>query len=147
MEMLPPIKVWLKHIPPPWQSVSNPLPNGTFSSEDKQISAELGEQNFKRGVALKLTESPANGFIQGQVNWAYQSDTMSGSDMGSQYDDSITQASKDSHDKKEPTDPHSIILDLSTTSFVDTVAVKTLRNVLMCHMEQLLLDLFFKFIF
>uniref|UniRef100_A0A3Q2XLK8 Solute carrier family 26 member 6 n=1 Tax=Hippocampus comes TaxID=109280 RepID=A0A3Q2XLK8_HIPCM len=44
----------------------------------------------------------------------------------------IMQASKDSHDKKEPTDssgPHSIILDLSATSFVDTVAVKTLKNI------------------
>uniref|UniRef100_A0A3Q3D2H4 Solute carrier family 26 member 6 n=1 Tax=Hippocampus comes TaxID=109280 RepID=A0A3Q3D2H4_HIPCM len=112
--------------------VSNLLPNGTFSLEEKQISAELGGQNFKRGVALKLTESPANGFSQGQVNWAYQSDTMSDSDMGSQHDDSIMQASKDSHDKKEPTDssgPHSIILDLSATSFVDTVAVKTLKNI------------------
>uniref|UniRef100_A0A3Q2XAA3 Solute carrier family 26 member 6 n=1 Tax=Hippocampus comes TaxID=109280 RepID=A0A3Q2XAA3_HIPCM len=103
-----------------------------FAWKQKQISAELGGQNFKRGVALKLTESPANGFSQGQVNWAYQSDTMSDSDMGSQHDDSIMQASKDSHDKKEPTDssgPHSIILDLSATSFVDTVAVKTLKNI------------------
>ncbi|XP_019746715.1 solute carrier family 26 member 6-like [Hippocampus comes] len=120
-----------KNEPTP-QRVSNLLPNGTFSLEEKQISAELGGQNFKRGVALKLTESPANGFSQGQVNWAYQSDTMSDSDMGSQHDDSIMQASKDSHDKKEPTDssgPHSIILDLSATSFVDTVAVKTLKNI------------------
>ncbi|XP_037122301.1 solute carrier family 26 member 6-like isoform X2 [Syngnathus acus] len=115
------------------QSASN-LSNNTFSLEEIKITAVLKE-NFQHGIPLKATESAVNGFGKGHVNQAYQSDTMSDSncDMGrSQYYDSNALASKESHDKKGLTDaqvPHSIILDLSTTSFVDTVAVKTLKNI------------------
>ncbi|XP_061553621.1 solute carrier family 26 member 6 isoform X2 [Phycodurus eques] len=119
----------------PKQQRANHLPNGIFSLEENKISAELEGHHFKHGVALKLTESPANGFTKGQVNWAYQSDTMSdsNSDTGSEHYEA-TRASKDSDDKKgyaDPAGPHSIILDLSSTSFVDTVAVKTLKNIFM----------------
>ncbi|XP_077424508.1 solute carrier family 26 member 6-like [Vanacampus margaritifer] len=109
--------------------VSN-LPNGTSLDEKKISTAELEGQNFKRGVALKLTESPANGFNQGQVNWAYQSDTPEpNSHTKCQFYDSLTQTSNDKKGANNAPGPHSIILDVSTTSFVDTVAVKTLRNI------------------
>ncbi|XP_077369630.1 solute carrier family 26 member 6-like [Festucalex cinctus] len=108
-----------------------PVSNGTFSLEEKKISAaELEGQNFKH-VPLKPTQSPANGFNKGQINWAYQSDTMPDpiSDKGCQYYDSLTQASNDKKGPNNAPGPHSIILDVSTTSFVDTVAVKTLKNI------------------
>ncbi|XP_061668081.1 solute carrier family 26 member 6-like isoform X2 [Syngnathoides biaculeatus] len=117
----------------PNQQRVNNVPNGTFSLVENNISAEAEGHPFKSGVALKLTESPAHGSSKGQVNWAYQSDTMpdSTSKTRSEYYEA-GQASKDSDDKKGHVDeagPHSIILDLSTTSFVDTVAVKTLKNI------------------
>ena len=105
---------------------------------EKNVSA--GQKGRSQGdvVALSVTETSMNGLGKGQVNWAYQQDTpMSDSDSGTgcHGDDSTTQVS---HNDDEETGrahgsgTHSIILDISTTSFVDTVTVKTLKNVRVC---------------
>uniref|UniRef100_A0A4W6F3K1 Solute carrier family 26 member 6 n=1 Tax=Lates calcarifer TaxID=8187 RepID=A0A4W6F3K1_LATCA len=86
-------------------------------------------------VALRLSETSANGNRKGQVNWAYQHDTTtldSDSDTGCQGDDSINQVSCCSDEERGmacESGTHSIILDISTTSFVDTVTVNTLKNI------------------
>lgn len=104
---------------------------------EENVSAGLKGQSQGNGVALSLTETSANGFSKGQVNWAYKHDTaMSDSDSDTAWhgDDSITQVShQDDEEKGGASGTHSIILDISTTSFVDTVAVKTLKNVCVCH--------------
>uniref|UniRef100_A0AAQ5ZHG3 STAS domain-containing protein n=1 Tax=Amphiprion ocellaris TaxID=80972 RepID=A0AAQ5ZHG3_AMPOC len=118
------------------------LPNGTFSLKESEInkrkvSEETNGQRQGNGVA-------ANGLSKGRVNWAYQPDTTiseSDSDTGCHGDDSITQVSHHSDEEKgkaSGSGTHSIILDISTTSFVDSVTVKTLKNVCVsCVVEQL----------
>uniref|UniRef100_A0A671W2Q8 Solute carrier family 26 member 6 n=1 Tax=Sparus aurata TaxID=8175 RepID=A0A671W2Q8_SPAAU len=110
------------------------LSNGTFSNEsemnERRVSAGQKRQSQGNGVE-SLTETPTNG----RVNWAYQHDVTvsdSDSDTGGHIN---TQAS---HSGDEEKATHSIILDISTTSFVDTVAVKTMKNVCVsCVVEQL----------
>ncbi|XP_073325519.1 solute carrier family 26 member 6 [Pagrus major] len=107
------------------------LSNGTFSLKESEmnqskVSAGLKGQSQENNVALSLKET----FTNGQVNWAYQHGTaMSDSDSDTE-DHSNTQASH-SGDEEKPcgSATHSIILDISTTSFVDTVAVKTMKNI------------------
>lgn len=97
---------------------------------------KVSNPNQQNGVALHLAENPTNSLNKGQVNCAYRHETDSDSDMGCQGDDSHTQESHDGDEEKERTcglDTHSIILDISTTSFVDTVTVKTLKNVCVCQ--------------
>ncbi|XP_077464481.1 solute carrier family 26 member 6 [Stigmatopora argus] len=112
------------------QRASNRL-NRIFSFGKTKTPAEVKGNNFKPGEAPNLIECPAHELGKGHVNNAYESDTCDNkSNMASQQSDTITQASKDSDDKICPTDiPHSLILDLSTTIFLDTVAVKTLKNI------------------
>uniref|UniRef100_A0A3Q1BP82 STAS domain-containing protein n=1 Tax=Amphiprion ocellaris TaxID=80972 RepID=A0A3Q1BP82_AMPOC len=94
----------------------------------KKVSEETNGQRQGNGVA-------ANGLSKGRVNWAYQPDTTiseSDSDTGCHGDDSITQVSHHSDEEKgkaSGSGTHSIILDISTTSFVDSVTVKTLKNI------------------
>lgn len=86
-----------------------------------------------------MTESSTNGLGKGQVNWAYQHDkptSDSDSDTDCHGDDSITEVPHHSDEEKGRacgSDTHSIILDISTSSFVDTVTVKTLNNVCVCQ--------------
>ncbi|XP_051805112.1 solute carrier family 26 member 6 [Acanthochromis polyacanthus] len=118
------------------------LANGTFSLKESEISKrkvseETNGQRQGNGVALTLKETTANGLGNGQVNWAYQPDTTmsesdSDSDTGCHGDESITQVSHHSDEGKGRacgSGTHSIILDISTTSFVDSVTVKTLKNI------------------
>uniref|UniRef100_A0A671W680 Solute carrier family 26 member 6 n=1 Tax=Sparus aurata TaxID=8175 RepID=A0A671W680_SPAAU len=91
----------------------------TQEKEKKKAKKEAKKQG--NGVE-SLTETPTNG----RVNWAYQHDVTvsdSDSDTGGHIN---TQAS---HSGDEEKATHSIILDISTTSFVDTVAVKTMKNI------------------
>ncbi|XP_047439933.1 solute carrier family 26 member 6 isoform X2 [Mugil cephalus] len=84
------------------------------------------------GAALSSTETAID---IGQVNMAYQSDpTASDSDSASGDHDyeTITHVSSDVDEGKGRacrSGTHSIILDISATSFVDTVSVKTLKNI------------------
>uniref|UniRef100_A0A3B5AY70 Solute carrier family 26 member 6-like n=1 Tax=Stegastes partitus TaxID=144197 RepID=A0A3B5AY70_9TELE len=114
--------------------------NGTFALKEtemnkRKVPEERNGQSQGNGVVLSVTETTANGFSKGQVNWAYQPDTTmsdSDSDTGCHGDDSITQVSHHSDEDKGRacrSDTHSIILDISTTSFVDTVSVKTLKSI------------------
>ncbi|XP_070765941.1 solute carrier family 26 member 6 [Enoplosus armatus] len=112
------------------------LPTGTCSLKESEMNERKVSAGLKgqgNGVALSLTETSTGS--KGQVNWAYQHDTTmldSDSDTGCHRDDSITQVSHHSDEEKRSacgSDTHSIILDISTTSFVDTVTVKTLKNI------------------
>uniref|UniRef100_A0A3Q3WIC0 STAS domain-containing protein n=1 Tax=Mola mola TaxID=94237 RepID=A0A3Q3WIC0_MOLML len=99
-----------------------------------KFSAGLKEPNQQNSVALYLSEKPRESPDEGQANWAYQHDMAdSESDTGcDDGDDSITRESQHGVEEKRRTcglTTHSIILDISTTSFVDTVAVKTLKNI------------------
>ncbi|XP_070824551.1 solute carrier family 26 member 6-like [Chaetodon trifascialis] len=101
--------------------------------------SEVNEVNEVNGVKeqgpLSLMEISTNGLSKGRVNWAYQHDTTmsdSDSDTGCHGDDSTQVSHKHSDEEKGlacRSGTHSIILDISAASFVDTVAVKTLKNV------------------
>lgn len=76
------------------------------------------------GVPSYLTETQ----IKGQINWAYQHDSAtlesdSDTDTYCEIEDVV------SGNEEKGLRTHSIVLDLSTTSFVDTVTVKTMTNV------------------
>lgn len=100
------------------------------SKAESQLST-VAERRLSAGqkadvVVSSRTETSTNELDKGRVNWAYQHDATasdSDSDAGCHVDGSITQAS--------PRAPatHSVVLDVSTTGFVDTVAVKTLKNI------------------
>ncbi|GLD46821.1 solute carrier family 26 member 6-like isoform X1 [Lates japonicus] len=100
-----------------------------------KVSAGPREQSQANVAALRLSETSANGISKGQVNWAYQHDTTtldSDSDTGCEGDDSINQVSCYGDEERGMacgSGTHSIILDISTTSFVDTVTVNTLKNI------------------
>ncbi|RVE70653.1 hypothetical protein OJAV_G00066480 [Oryzias javanicus] len=88
----------------------------------------IKEKNLSKDVAIFLTNSSSNG----HVNSAYQYDTtISETDSGCHGEDSLTHVShKDEKDGGTcMAVTHSIILDISTTGFVDTVAVKMLKNI------------------
>lgn len=101
-----------------------------------KITTGLKRSDQQNSAALYMAK---NGFSGGQANWAYQHDTTdSDSDKGSHGDDSITSELQQVEEGDGPTcgsGTHSIILDISTTSFADTVTVKTLENV--CALQDL----------
>ncbi|XP_062247604.1 solute carrier family 26 member 6-like isoform X2 [Platichthys flesus] len=93
----------------------------TELTEDK-VSAGLSQGN---SAAVTST----NGLSKGEVNSAYQHD--SDLDTGCHGDESIYQEPHHGDEEKEGTrgsDVHSIILDISSTGFVDTVTTNTLKN-------------------
>uniref|UniRef100_A0A8D3D6U1 Solute carrier family 26 member 6, like 2 n=1 Tax=Scophthalmus maximus TaxID=52904 RepID=A0A8D3D6U1_SCOMX len=116
----------------------------------KQVYSEMWEKKAVRHQSINADSSAelnegkvsarqshgtfTNGLCTGQVNSAYQHDTTmldSDSNTGFHGDGSIKQVSH--HDDERGSacgsDVHSIILDLSTTGFVDTVTTNTLRNI------------------
>ncbi|XP_029362020.1 solute carrier family 26 member 6-like [Echeneis naucrates] len=116
------------------------LTNGTLSLEKLEISegrvaAELKHQSQGKGPALSLTKTLTNSLSKGQVNWAYQCDTAMlnlDSDIGLPGDGTTDQVSHHGDEEEGWTcgsETHSIILDISTTSFVDTVTVNTFKNI------------------
>ncbi|XP_056240401.1 solute carrier family 26 member 6 isoform X1 [Seriola aureovittata] len=128
------------------------LSNGTLSLKELEmnegkVSPGLSGQIQGNGPALSLTETSTNSLSKGQVNWAYQHDkTMldSDSDTGCPGDGSINQESRHGDDKIGwacGSGTHSIILDISTTSFVDTVTVNTLKNIFR-DFEEIDLDIY-----
>ncbi|XP_016891457.1 solute carrier family 26 member 6-like isoform X1 [Cynoglossus semilaevis] len=90
---------------------------------------ELNEGSRK--TATETSGNPADG----KVNWAYQHETTmldSDSDTGCHGDDIISHISGRSEEEKgrsSGADPHSLVLDVSTSSFVDTVAINTFKNI------------------
>uniref|UniRef100_A0A8D3E4L3 Solute carrier family 26 member 6, like 2 n=1 Tax=Scophthalmus maximus TaxID=52904 RepID=A0A8D3E4L3_SCOMX len=112
--------------------------------QEKSINADSSAELNEGKVSARQSHGTfTNGLCTGQVNSAYQHDTTmldSDSNTGFHGDGSIKQVSH--HDDERGSacgsDVHSIILDLSTTGFVDTVTTNTLRNVcLPCVVEQL----------
>ncbi|XP_051281647.1 solute carrier family 26 member 6 [Dicentrarchus labrax] len=103
--------------------------------KEGKVSAEPRGPSQGNGVSLRLTETSTNDPNKGQVNRAYQHDTTmsdSDSDAGCHTYDSISHVSHHSDKGKGRacgSGTHSIILDISATSFVDTVTVKTLKNI------------------
>lgn len=124
-----------------WQrKAGSHMSNSTLPKmNESNISAGLKGQSQGNVVTLRLEKTSTNDLSKGQVNWAYQYDTTmcdSDSDTGCHGDDSISHRSHyDDEEKGMPcvSGTHSIILDLSSTSFVDTVTVKTLKNVRVCQ--------------
>uniref|UniRef100_A0A8C8M4Z7 STAS domain-containing protein n=1 Tax=Oncorhynchus tshawytscha TaxID=74940 RepID=A0A8C8M4Z7_ONCTS len=77
---------------------------------------------------------------QSKVNWAYEQQWTGldlGSETGSHGDDAITQTSSTvgEETRGRSSDTHTIILDLSTASFVDTVTVIMLNNIFRDYRE------------
>ncbi|KAM9342451.1 solute carrier family 26 member 6-like [Pholidichthys leucotaenia] len=98
--------------------------------------AKRQEKEMRRhqgnGVALNLTETGPNSSDKGQANCAYEPDrTVFDPDEDSQNSKSFSHISQYEMEKGKACGcgTHSIILDISTTSFVDTVTVKTLKSV------------------
>ncbi|XP_064812541.1 solute carrier family 26 member 6 isoform X1 [Oncorhynchus masou masou] len=116
--------------------VNGHLPNGTVHPEDK-VDVEKGSPDLKGNrTDIALTDRPTNG----QVNWAYEQQWTGldlGSETGSHGDDAITQTSSTVGEEKRgrSSDTHTIILDLSTASFVDTVTVMMLNNIFRDYRE------------
>nr|ABQ01444.1 solute carrier family 26 member 6 [Opsanus beta] len=101
--------------------------------KDREVSDGVEAHSQKNGMILNLTETHKNNLSKGHVNWAYMHDTAasdSDSDTGYHGDSSISRVTYDEEVGKDTgPDTHSIILDISTTSFVDTATVKTLKNI------------------
>uniref|UniRef100_A0A8C8DR85 Solute carrier family 26 member 6, like 2 n=1 Tax=Oryzias sinensis TaxID=183150 RepID=A0A8C8DR85_9TELE len=103
--------------------------NSTSSSKVSELNKEKN-LSMHKDVAIFLTNTSSNGF--GHVNSAYQYDaTTSEIDSGCHSENNLTpilyEDEKDGRTCMSVT--HSIILDISTTGFVDTVTVKMLKNI------------------
>lgn len=88
------------------------------------------------GEVLNPSKIPRKGFNDGQVNCAYQHDTTDTDSDASCHGDDIMRKSHHDDEEKGRTcglGTHSIVLDISTTSFVDTVTVNTLKHVCVCY--------------
>uniref|UniRef100_A0A668A2E7 Solute carrier family 26 member 6 n=1 Tax=Myripristis murdjan TaxID=586833 RepID=A0A668A2E7_9TELE len=104
--------------------------------EKKRAKKEEKKQESEKNQSMELKNGMLpTGMNAGQVNWAYQHDgNMSDSDSetGCHDDNDTTTQTSHSGDVEKGSacgsGTHSIILDLSTTSFVDTVSVKMLKN-------------------
>ncbi|KAK2851498.1 hypothetical protein Q5P01_007774 [Channa striata] len=107
------------------------LPSGPFSLKETndEYYERLRRQSQGTISQISLTETSPHNNGKGQVNWAYQHDPNifdSVPDPIHQDSDSIRQVSP-MEDGKGGT--HSIILDVSTLSFVDTVTLSTFKNI------------------
>ncbi|XP_017270564.1 solute carrier family 26 member 6 [Kryptolebias marmoratus] len=112
------------------------LSNATNGVKDLQLNegnvftVTIDKNNQKDG-AFNLTESATNSFNKGQTNLAYEHMSDSDSDTCDHNYEDITKVSYQGGEDGRAcrSGIHSIILDLSTTSFVDTVTVKMLKTI------------------
>uniref|UniRef100_A0A8C6LFS1 Solute carrier family 26 member 6 n=1 Tax=Nothobranchius furzeri TaxID=105023 RepID=A0A8C6LFS1_NOTFU len=109
--------------------------NNTFISlRDLELNggnecAVTKEKCNQTEVALDLTNTSPS---KGQVNWAYQADTNmsdSDSDSRSHTDEAPEVLYQGDETSTFRSDIHSVILDMSTTSSVDTVTVKFMKTI------------------
>uniref|UniRef100_A0A8C6WPS8 Si:ch211-117c9.2 n=1 Tax=Neogobius melanostomus TaxID=47308 RepID=A0A8C6WPS8_9GOBI len=91
----------------------------TLTESQSKVPTGLNGHSHGNGAPSLMAET------KGKVNWAYQHDAAT-LDTES---DTDTRQTQDGVSADEEQKTHSIILDLSTTSFVDTVTVKTLKNI------------------
>uniref|UniRef100_A0A8C2XQ54 Solute carrier family 26 member 6, like 2 n=1 Tax=Cyclopterus lumpus TaxID=8103 RepID=A0A8C2XQ54_CYCLU len=91
--------------------------------EQKKRKVSAVQKGHRRGdvVLSSQTETCTNE----RVNWAYQHDAA----VKDLYEAKAPHHSEEAEGRPHGSATHSVILDVSTTSFVDTVAVKTLKNI------------------
>uniref|UniRef100_A0A3B3ZRQ8 STAS domain-containing protein n=1 Tax=Periophthalmus magnuspinnatus TaxID=409849 RepID=A0A3B3ZRQ8_9GOBI len=94
----------------------NVLPSSKSQRKEPTILNENGNGN---DYPSHMTET------KGQINWAYQHDAATLETDSDTDNSQIEDEAKGNANQKT----HSIILDMSTTNFVDTVTIKTLKNV------------------
>ncbi|CAB1329230.1 unnamed protein product [Coregonus sp. 'balchen'] len=103
--------------------------------DKKEQNKAKKEAKKQKGVNGYLPNSTVHPEDKGDVNWAFEQQGTGfdrGSETGFHGDDHITQMSNTGGEgemgKSSVNDTHTIILDLSTASFVDMATVKTLKN-------------------
>uniref|UniRef100_A0A8K9Y471 Solute carrier family 26 member 6, like 2 n=1 Tax=Oncorhynchus mykiss TaxID=8022 RepID=A0A8K9Y471_ONCMY len=108
----------------------------------KQKRKDKKEEKKQIQAKPQFTPEQSNirSLCQSKVNWAYEQQWTGldlGSETGSHGDDAITQTSSTVGEEKRgrSSKTHTIILDLSTASFVDTVTVMMLNNIFRDYRE------------
>uniref|UniRef100_A0A8C8HLQ3 STAS domain-containing protein n=1 Tax=Oncorhynchus tshawytscha TaxID=74940 RepID=A0A8C8HLQ3_ONCTS len=107
--------------------------------EEKKAKKEAKKQ-IQAKPQFTPEQSNIQSLCQSKVNWAYEQQWTGldlGSETGSHGDDAITQTSSTvgEETRGRSSDTHTIILDLSTASFVDTVTVIMLNNIFRDYRE------------
>lgn len=103
------------------KSLSKYQSTGSFTLTDPQSKVPTVLNGHCHGNGAPSITTHSNG----AVNWAYQHDAAKFESDS----DADTRQTEDGASADEEQRTHSIVLDLSTTSFVDTVTVKTLKNI------------------
>uniref|UniRef100_A0A674DJW1 Solute carrier family 26 member 6, like 2 n=1 Tax=Salmo trutta TaxID=8032 RepID=A0A674DJW1_SALTR len=112
--------------------------------KDKKEEKKAKKEAKKQSAKPQFTPEQSNilSLCQSKVNWAYEQQWTRldlGSETGSHGDDAITQTSstvgEEQRGRSSDIDTHTIILDLSTASFVDTVTVMMLNNIFRDYRE------------
>uniref|UniRef100_A0A7N6AFD0 STAS domain-containing protein n=1 Tax=Anabas testudineus TaxID=64144 RepID=A0A7N6AFD0_ANATE len=110
--------------------------------QQKEEKRDLNEDDYERlrresqgNISeFSVTDTSTNGHGIGQVNWAYQHDPAmmsSNPDICLPGDGGVNTISLPTEEENRKI--HTIILDISTISFVDTVTSNTLKNVWIIH--------------
>lgn len=99
----------------------------TFFLFSQRLNKNKDDQN---GVVFSMADTDSDISSKVQINWGYQTDKVT-SDSDSDSYEVVTVASNQGEVGKSSyrSGTHSIILDVSVTSSLDTVVVKTLKNV------------------
>uniref|UniRef100_A0A3Q2PVL5 Solute carrier family 26 member 6, like 2 n=1 Tax=Fundulus heteroclitus TaxID=8078 RepID=A0A3Q2PVL5_FUNHE len=99
--------------------------------EKKREKDEAKKNNSQNGVVLSMTDADPNFPDKGQVNWAYHPDRVTLDSDSNTYEEITTVSHQDELGKHSNcrSGTHSIILDVSMISSLDTVTVKTLKNI------------------
>ncbi|XP_055078959.1 solute carrier family 26 member 6-like [Periophthalmus magnuspinnatus] len=103
------------------QKRTNYQSTGSFTLTESQRKEPtiLNENGNGNDYPSHMTET------KGQINWAYQHDAATLETDSDTDNSQIEDEAKGNANQKT----HSIILDMSTTNFVDTVTIKTLKNI------------------
>uniref|UniRef100_A0A3Q2D2D7 Solute carrier family 26 member 6, like 2 n=1 Tax=Cyprinodon variegatus TaxID=28743 RepID=A0A3Q2D2D7_CYPVA len=88
-------------------------------------------KNSQNGMVLSVTSTVPNLSGKGHVNWAYHADRITSDSDSDTYEDitAVSQSVEEWKNSNCRSGTHSIILDVSMTSSVDTVTVNTLKNI------------------
>uniref|UniRef100_A0A3Q2D385 Solute carrier family 26 member 6, like 2 n=1 Tax=Cyprinodon variegatus TaxID=28743 RepID=A0A3Q2D385_CYPVA len=88
-------------------------------------------RNSQNGMVLSVTSTVPNLSGKGHVNWAYHADRITSDSDSDTYEDitAVSQSVEEWKNSNCRSGTHSIILDVSMTSSVDTVTVNTLKNI------------------
>uniref|UniRef100_A0A3Q2PUD0 Solute carrier family 26 member 6, like 2 n=1 Tax=Fundulus heteroclitus TaxID=8078 RepID=A0A3Q2PUD0_FUNHE len=99
--------------------------------EKDEAKKNVWMKNSQNGVVLSMTDADPNFPDKGQVNWAYHPDRVTLDSDSNTYEEITTVSHQDELGKHSNcrSGTHSIILDVSMISSLDTVTVKTLKNI------------------